>query len=28
VEPVESRLCETWPELLGFQIVSLARVPC
>lgn len=22
VEPIESRVCQTWPELLGFQIVS------
>lgn len=26
VEPVESRACELWPELLGFQIVHAARV--
>jgi SAM-dependent methyltransferase len=26
IEPVESRVCETWPELLGLQIVHLARV--
>jgi SAM-dependent methyltransferase len=25
VEPVESRLCALWPELLGFQIVCLCR---
>jgi SAM-dependent methyltransferase len=25
VEPAESRLCGLWPELLGFQIVCLAR---
>jgi len=24
VEPIESRVCEAWPELLGFQIVSVA----
>jgi hypothetical protein len=27
VEPVESRACELWPELLGFQIVHAARIP-
>jgi len=26
VEPLESLVCETWPELLGFQIVHLARL--
>lgn len=26
VEPVETRFCELWPTLLGFQIVSAARV--
>lgn len=26
VEPVEKRVCALWPELLGFQIVSLATV--
>jgi SAM-dependent methyltransferase len=26
VEPVESMLCDTWPELLGLQIVHLARL--
>ncbi|HLK40577.1 MAG TPA: class I SAM-dependent methyltransferase [Polyangiaceae bacterium] len=25
VEPVESRVCELWPELLGFQVVFAAR---
>lgn len=25
VEPVESRVCATWPELLGFQVVVVAR---
>jgi hypothetical protein len=25
VEPVESRLCSLWPELLAFQIVSVAE---
>jgi SAM-dependent methyltransferase len=25
VEPVETSACQVWPELLGFQIVSLAR---
>jgi len=25
VEPIETRVCETWPELLGFQIVSVLR---
>jgi trans-aconitate methyltransferase len=27
VEPVESRLCGVWPELLGFQVVHAARAP-
>jgi SAM-dependent methyltransferase len=26
VEPLEARLCELWPELLGFQIVSAAKL--
>lgn len=26
VEPLETRFCELWPELLGFQIVSAARL--
>jgi SAM-dependent methyltransferase len=26
VEPTEARVCELWPELLGFQIVSVARL--
>jgi 2-polyprenyl-3-methyl-5-hydroxy-6-metoxy-1,4-benzoquinol methylase len=26
IEPFEARLCQLWPELLGFQIVSAARV--
>jgi SAM-dependent methyltransferase len=26
IEPAESRLCELWPALLGFQIVSAARL--
>ena len=26
VEPAESRVCELWPELLGFQIVHAARM--
>lgn len=26
VEPVESAVCRAWPELLGFQIVVVARV--
>lgn len=26
VEPVETRVCGLWPELLGFQIVSAARL--
>ena len=26
VEPLETRLCQLWPELLGFQIVSVARL--
>jgi 2-polyprenyl-3-methyl-5-hydroxy-6-metoxy-1,4-benzoquinol methylase len=26
VEPVESQVCELWPELLGFQIVHAARI--
>jgi hypothetical protein len=26
VEPAESRVCELWPELLGFQIVHAARL--
>ena len=25
VEPVETSVCQIWPELLGFQIVSVAR---
>ncbi len=25
-EPLETRICELWPELLGFQIVSVARI--
>jgi cyclopropane fatty-acyl-phospholipid synthase-like methyltransferase len=25
VEPVESRVCELWPELFGFQVVHAAR---
>ena len=25
VEPVETTVCQVWPELLGFQIVSVAR---
>jgi 2-polyprenyl-3-methyl-5-hydroxy-6-metoxy-1,4-benzoquinol methylase len=25
VEPVETRVCELWPELLGFQVVLAAR---
>jgi SAM-dependent methyltransferase len=25
IEPLETRLCELWPELLGFQIVSVLR---
>jgi SAM-dependent methyltransferase len=26
VEPVERRICELWPELLGFQIVCVAKL--
>jgi SAM-dependent methyltransferase len=26
IEPVESLVCEVWPELLGFQIVHVARL--
>jgi cyclopropane fatty-acyl-phospholipid synthase-like methyltransferase len=26
VEPVETRICSLWPELLGFQMVFVARV--
>lgn len=26
VEPVENRVCEVWPELLGFQVVYAARL--
>ena len=26
VEPIESKLCEAWPSLLGFQIVQIARL--
>jgi SAM-dependent methyltransferase len=26
IEPVEQRACSVWPELLGFQIVSVTRV--
>ncbi|HEY3234764.1 MAG TPA: hypothetical protein VGJ84_08600, partial [Polyangiaceae bacterium] len=26
VEPVETRLCALWPELLAFQIVSVAKL--
>jgi hypothetical protein len=26
VEPVESRVCQMWPELLGFQVVFAARL--
>ena len=26
IEPVETALCQVWPELLGFQIVSVARL--
>jgi SAM-dependent methyltransferase len=26
VEPVESRVCGLWPELLGFQVVNAARL--
>ena len=26
VEPIEKRICQTWPALLGFQIVSVARL--
>jgi SAM-dependent methyltransferase len=26
VEPVESRVCGLWPELLGFQVVHVARL--
>jgi SAM-dependent methyltransferase len=26
VEPAETRVCRLWPELLGFQIVAVARV--
>jgi 2-polyprenyl-3-methyl-5-hydroxy-6-metoxy-1,4-benzoquinol methylase len=26
VEPLETRFCQLWPEFLGFQIVSVARV--
>jgi O-antigen biosynthesis protein len=26
VEPVESRMCDLWPELLGFQVVYAARL--
>jgi SAM-dependent methyltransferase len=25
VEPLETRVCSLWPELLGFQVVSVAR---
>ncbi|MET0592437.1 MAG: hypothetical protein ABW133_07050, partial [Polyangiaceae bacterium] len=25
VEPVETSVCQIWPELLGFQIVTVAR---
>jgi 2-polyprenyl-3-methyl-5-hydroxy-6-metoxy-1,4-benzoquinol methylase len=27
VEPIESRVCGVWPELLGFQVVHAARLP-
>jgi 2-polyprenyl-3-methyl-5-hydroxy-6-metoxy-1,4-benzoquinol methylase len=26
VEPIESRVCDLWPELLGFQVVHAARL--
>jgi SAM-dependent methyltransferase len=26
LEPVESRVCALWPELLGFQVVNVARL--
>jgi len=26
IEPVEARVCELWPELLGFQVVHAARL--
>jgi SAM-dependent methyltransferase len=26
VEPAETRICQLWPELLGFQIVAVARL--
>jgi hypothetical protein len=26
VEPVEKRVCELWPELLGYQIVCVAKL--
>jgi SAM-dependent methyltransferase len=26
VEPLETKLCQRWPELLGFQVVSVARL--
>jgi SAM-dependent methyltransferase len=26
IEPLESRVCELWPELLGFQVVHAARL--
>jgi len=26
IEPLESSVCQAWPELLGFQIVQLARL--
>ncbi len=26
VEPTEARVCQAWPELLGFQVVTVARL--
>jgi hypothetical protein len=26
VQPLEIKVCQLWPELLGFQIVSVVRV--
>lgn len=26
VQPIETKVCQLWPEMLGFQIVSVARI--
>jgi hypothetical protein len=26
VQPLEIKVCQLWPELLGFQIVSVVRL--